>query len=126
MFFAQLPAAALAFGMALRAPARPGTVRHIAALSFDAPGVLLFAAFVAPALLALSLVQRLSFSALPLAALLAAAAALALLLLLRRERRVRDPLLPLGLLAEPTILRSNLFTACGHGALVALLSFLPI
>jgi predicted MFS family arabinose efflux permease len=39
---------------------------------------------------------------------------------------VRDPLLPLGLLAEPTILRSNLFTACGHGALVALLTFLPI
>jgi predicted MFS family arabinose efflux permease len=126
VFLAQLPAAALAFGMALRVPARPGTVRRIAALRFDAPGVVLFAAFVAPALLALSLAQRLSFSAVPLAALLAAAAALALSLLLWRERRVRDPLLPLGLLAEPTILRSNLFTACGHGALVALLSFLPI
>jgi len=39
---------------------------------------------------------------------------------------VRHPLLPLGLLAEPTVLRSNLFTACGHGSLVALLTFLPI
>ena len=39
VFLAQLPAAALAFGMALRAPARPGTVRRLAALRFDAPGV---------------------------------------------------------------------------------------
>jgi MFS family permease len=124
VFLSQLPAAALAFGMALRAPARLG--RRGGALRFDAPGVLLFAAFVAPALLALSAAQRLSVSALPVAALLAAVAALALSLLLWRERRVRDPLLPLGLLAEPTVLRSNLFTACGHGALVALLSFLPI
>jgi predicted MFS family arabinose efflux permease len=112
--------------MALRAPARPGTRGRGGVLRFDAPGVFLFAAFVAPALLALSFAQRLSFAALPGAALLAAVAALALVLLVRREKRVRDPLLPLGLLAEPTILRSNLFTACGHGALVALLTFLPI
>ena len=125
VFLAQLPVAALAFGMALRAPARPGA-KGGGPLRFDAPGVFLFAAFVAPALLALSSAQRLSLAALPVAALLAAAAALALLLLLWWEKRVRDPLLPLGLLAEPTILRSNLFTACGHGALVALLSFLPI
>jgi MFS family permease len=126
VFLAQLPLAALAFGMALRAPARPGTRGRGGVLRFDAPGVFLFAAFVAPALLALSFAQRLSFAALPGAALLAAVAALALVLLVWREKRVRDPLLPLGLLAEPTILRSNLFTACGHGALVALLTFLPI
>ena len=126
VFIAQLPAAALAYGMALRAPARPGTARLGGPLHFDAPGVVLFAAFVAPALLALSLAQRLSFAALPGMALLAAGAALALHLLLWREKRMRHPLLPLGLLAEPTVLRSNLFTACGHGALVALLSFLPI
>ena len=126
VFIAQLPAAALAFGMALRAPARPGTAHGGAALRFDGPGVVLFAAFVAPALFTLSLAQRLSFGALPLMALMAAGAALALVLLLWREKRLRHPLLPLGLLAEPTVLRSNLFTACGHGALVALLSFLPI
>ena len=123
VFLAQLPAVALAFAMALRAPAKTpvGGV-----LRFDAPGVFLFAAFVGPALLALSLAQRLSMAALPGAVLLAAVAALGLWLLLWREKRVRHPLLPLGLLAEPTILRSNLFTACGHGALVALVSFLPI
>lgn len=125
VFLVQLPAAALAFAMALRAPARTPSLRG-AGLRFDAPGVLLFAGFVAPALLALSQAQRLSLAALPAAAMLLAVAALALVFLLRRERRVRDPLLPLGLLAEPTILRSNLFTACAHGALVALLSFLPI
>lgn len=123
VFLAQLPVVALAFAMALRAPAKTplGGV-----LRFDAPGVLLFALFVAPALLALSLAQRLSMAALPGAVLLAAVAAIGLWLLLWREKRVRHPLLPLGLLAEPTILRSNLFTACGHGALVALVSFLPI
>ena len=126
VFLAQLPAAALAFGMGLRAPARMGTA-HGGALRFDAPGVFLFAAFVAPALLALSLAQQLSVAALPGAVLWAALAVLGLLLLLlRREKRARYPLLPLGLLAEPTILRSNLFTACGHGALVAILTFLPI
>lgn len=126
VFLVQLPAAALAFAMALRAPARPGTARSGARLRFDGPGVVLFAAFVAPALFALSLAQGLSLAALPGVALLAAGAALALWLLLWRERRLRHPLLPLGLLAEPTVLRSNLFTACGHGALVALLTFLPI
>lgn len=127
VFLAQLPAAALAFALALRAPARVPAARGAAAsLAFDAPGVVLFAAFVGPALLALSFAQRFALSALPVAALLAAVAALALSLLLWREKRVRDPLLPLGLLSEPTILRTNLFTACGHGALVALVSFLPI
>jgi MFS family permease len=126
VFLAQLPAAAFAFCMALRTPKRVGTWHGGGALRFDAPGVFLFAAFVAPALLALSLAQRLSFSALPGAALLAAVAALGLVLLAWHEKRARHPLLPLGLLAEPTILRCNLFTACGHGALVSLLSFLPI
>ncbi|MFC7692540.1 MFS transporter [Paeniroseomonas aquatica] len=88
--------------------------------------MLLFAGFVAPALMALSQVQKLRLSALPAAAGLAAVAALSLVLLLRQERRVRDPLLPLPLLAEPTVLRSNLMTACAHGALIALLTFLPI
>jgi EmrB/QacA subfamily drug resistance transporter len=124
VFWAQLPAAALAFLLALRLPPRPGA-RH-AGFRFDLPGALLFAAFVAPALLALAQARLLSVEALPGVAGLAAAAGLALWLLLRRERRARDPLLPLPLLAEPTILRSNLFTACGHGAVVGLVTFLPL
>lgn len=124
VFWALLPWIAIAVPLALRIPNRPGS-RH-AGFRFDLPGVLLFAGFVAPALLALSQLQKLSVAALPLAGGLALLAGLALWLLLRQEARVRDPLLPLGLLAEPTILRSNLMTACAHGALVALLTFLPI
>ena len=124
VFWVLIPWIALAVPLALRIPARPGA--RSAGFRFDLPGVLLFAGFVGPALLALSQVQKLSLAALPAAVGLALLAALALLLLLRQERRARDPLLPLPLLAEPTILRSNLMTACAHGALIALLSFLPI
>ncbi|SDB72736.1 MFS transporter [Belnapia rosea] len=124
VFWVLLPWIGLALPLALRIPAVPGH-RH-GGFRFDLAGLLLFAGFVGPALLALSYAQRLVLSALPMAIGLALVAALALHLLVRQERRVRDPLLPLALLAEPTILRSNLMTACAHGALVALLTFLPI
>jgi len=124
VFAVQVPASVLAFALALRLPHRGGSRSR--GFRFDLPGMLLFAAFVAPALLALSEARQFSATALPAALGLAAAAALALWLLVWRERRARDPLLPLGLLADPTILRANLFTACGHGTVVALVTFLPI
>ncbi len=126
VFGATLPLVALAVVMALRLPPGARHCSHQAGYRFDLPGVLLFAAFVGPALLALGQAQRLSLAALPVAGGLALAAALAFWLLLRRERRASNPLLPLKLLAEPIILRTNLFTACAHGGLVALVSFLPI
>jgi MFS family permease len=124
VFWALLPWMALAVPLALRIPRRPATGG--AGFRFDWLGVLLFAGFVAPALLAFGQIQRLSLAALPLALGLAATSALALWLLLRWEARAPEPLLPLPLLAEPTVLRSNLLTACAHGALIALLTFLPI
>ncbi len=126
VFWAQVPAAILAFLLALRLPRRVRAGSGNAGFRFDLPGALLFAAFVTPALLALGEARRLSAEALPLILALAGAAVLAGWLLILRERRARDPLLPLALLAEPTILRSNLFTGCAHGAQVALLTFLPI
>ena len=123
VFWAMLPLSALAYVLALRIPARPGSG---GGFRLDVGGVLLFAAFVTPALLALQAAQRLSLAALPLILGFGLAAGLALWLLLRQERRVRDPLLPLALLAEPTILRSNILTGCAHGALVGLVTFLPI
>lgn len=125
VFGAMLPMVALAVVMAVRLPlgARQS---HQGVYRFDLPGMFLFAAFVGPALLALGQAQQLSLAALPLGLGLGLFAALALWLLLWRERRASNPLLPLKLLAEPTILRTNLFTACAHGGLVALVSFLPI
>ena len=124
VFGVQVPATVIAFLLALRLPHRGGSLGR--GFRFDLPGVLLFAAFVAPALLALSQARLLSAATLPAATGFAAAALLALWLLVRRERRARDPLLPLSLLAQPTIWRSDLFTACGHGTVVSLVTFLPI
>lgn len=119
------PALLVAFALALRLPRRrpPGAGQ---AFAFDFPGVLLFAGFVAPALLAFSQLQRLSAAALPLAFFLAVMALAALFLLWHQERTARHPLLPLGLLAQPVIWKTDLLTGLVHGAFVALVTFLPI
>lgn len=125
VFMLQLPLAAVAARLAVTRlrGAAPGSRRGF---SFDWPGLLLFALFVAPALLALDQARRLAPGPLLLAAGLAALALVALVLLLRQERRAPDPLLPLGLLGEPTIWRANLLAGCVHGAFVGCIAFLPI
>jgi predicted MFS family arabinose efflux permease len=125
VFLSQVPATALAFALALRLPRRPPRSPG-AAFRFDLGRGGAVAAFVTPALVALSQARLLSLAALPVAAGFALAAALAAWLLLRQERRAKDPLLPLPMLAEPSILRTNLFTACAHGCQVALVTFLPL
>jgi MFS family permease len=103
--------------------ASPGTAKGFA---FDWAGLLLFALFVGPALLALDYARRLAPGALAGAAGLALLAALALGLLWRQERRARDPLLPLGVLGEASIWRANLLSALVSGAFVGSIAFLPI
>ena len=71
VFWAMLPLSALAWCLALRIPARPGSG---GGFRLDVGGVLLFAAFVTPALLALQAAQRLSLAGLPLVLGLAALA----------------------------------------------------
>jgi MFS family permease len=93
---------------------------------FDWAGTLLFGLFVAAALLALDRLQRLSLAALPGLAALAGLALLALWLLVRAERRAPDPLLPLGLLGDPVIWRTTGVAALVGGALVGLITFLPV
>jgi EmrB/QacA subfamily drug resistance transporter len=125
VFLAQIPLGLAGLLLAARLPRRPPRSPQ-SAFRFDLPGAVLFAAFVAPALIALSQARLLSLAALPAATGFAAAAAIALLLLVWREKRARDPLLPIGMLTEPTIARTNLFTACAHGTQVSLVTFLPI
>ncbi|MGG5811385.1 MFS transporter [Falsiroseomonas sp. CW058] len=93
---------------------------------FDWPGLVLFALFVGPALLALDQARRLTPGALAVGAALALLAAGALLLLLRQERRAGDPLLSPDLLGEPTIWRANLLSALTSAAFVGCIAFLPI
>nr|WP_256476598.1 MFS transporter [Siccirubricoccus soli] len=126
VFWALLPVMVATVPLARRIPRRAPPSRGGAGFRFDWPGVLLFAAFVAPALLALGQVQKANWGALPLALLLLAGAAIALFGLLRWEAKAPDALLHLPLLADPTVWRANTLTACAHGALVSLLTFLPV
>jgi MFS family permease len=125
IFMLQLPLSALAAWLAVT---RLGNAARGApkGFSFDGWGLLLFAAFVAPALMALDQARQLAAGPLLAAAGLAGIAGVALLLLLRWERRAPDPLLPLGLLGNATVWRANLMSACVAGAFVGTIAFLPI
>ena len=89
-------------------------------------GLVLFVAFITPVLLALQQAQRMSASALP--SFLRADG--------RRRRRAAGadharearpiPLLPIHLLRQPTIWRSDALAACHGATLVSLITFMPI
>ncbi len=125
IFVLQLPLAGLAAWLAVTrlGDAARGSSRGF---SFDWLGLILFAVFVGPALLALDQARRLSPGPLAVAAVLAAVAGLALWLLLRQERRAPHPLLPLNLLGNATVWRAILMSACVAGAFVGTIAFLPI
>ena len=67
-----------------------------------------------------------SASIVPSLVLLAAISIAALVALIYREKRASFPLLPIGLLRQPTIWRSDALAACHGAALVSLVSFLPL
>ncbi len=125
VFLIQLPLSCVAAWLAVTRlrDAAPG---ERGGFSFDWTGLLLFALFVAPALLALDQVRRLSAPGLGWAVGLAALAAVALVLLLRQERRAPDPLLPLQVLGNASVWRANLLTGLVAGAFVGSIAFLPI
>lgn len=123
VFLACLPLVAIGFAMAWRLPRRGlmgGSFR------FDAAGTALFAIFVAMLLLMLDRAQRLNATDFGVALLFGAIGAVALWALLLVERRVPDPLLPLPVLTDPVIWRTNLLAACVSGTMVSLISFLPL
>ncbi|NBV59117.1 MAG: hypothetical protein EBR68_04965, partial [Synechococcaceae bacterium WB4_2_0811] len=70
--------------------------------------------------------RHFDLSTAPVVVGLLALAGLALVLLLRRERVAPAPLLPIGLLSQPVIWRSNGMAACHGATLTALVAFLPI
>jgi len=125
VFMLQLPLSIVAAWLAITrlTAAEPGSRRGFA---FDWGGLILFALFVGPALLALDQARKLTTTPLLLAGLLALFAGLALVLLFRQERRAADPLLPLDLLGDATIWRANLLTGCVSAAFVGCIAFLPI
>ncbi len=123
VFLVNVPLGVLAGVLALRLPRRPGSG---ARLQFDFLGVLLFAGFITPLLLALERMQQFDLASLPFVGLLVALAVMCLLLLLRQERRAASPLLPLSLLKQSAIWRCDLMGACVGAMLVGMVTFVPI
>ena len=123
IFLINVPLGLIAMLLTLRLTARGG-VR--AGRHFDYPGLLLFVLFVASALLALEQIQQMDARALPGIFGLAAIAVGALVGLLWQEKRAVRPLLPIALLRQPAIWRSDALAACHGAALVALITFLPL
>ncbi len=122
VFLINLPLACLAVLLAFRLPRKPvGDSRT----PFDYLGTLLFAGFIAPALMALERVRHFDLAEAPLAAGLAAVAT-ASLLLLRQERRTSHPLLPVTFLRQTAVWRTNTLAACLGASLVSMITFLPI
>jgi len=124
IFLVAPPLAVLAGVLALRLARVPSTRQG--ALRFDWLGLGLFILAVASALIALDQARRMDAALLPLAGGLGAVAVIALVALIAWERRALDPLLPISLLAEPSIWRSNLMGACVYGAMIGSIAFLPI
>ncbi|HUC48828.1 MAG TPA: MDR family MFS transporter [Xanthobacteraceae bacterium] len=123
IFLVNIPLGLLAMLFVSRIPARQGDRRRT---TFDAPGLVLFALFVGPVILALEQVQRMQASALPLMIGLFAFGLISLFLLIWQERLTTSPLIPPKLFRQPSIWRSDAMAAFHGAALVSLITFLPI
>lgn len=122
VFWVNVPLGLVAVVMAARLPARAGT----GGLRFDWLGLVFFAAFVVPLLLALEQAQRISVAALPGILLWTGVALASLWLLLRQERRSSYPLIPVNLLKNAAIWRADAMGACVGATIVASVTFMPI
>ena len=123
IFLINLPLGLIAAALTLRLPSHPHPTGR---RQVDVWGIVLFAGLVAPLILALERAQHLDPSALPAVLGLVALAILVLVLLIRRELATSSPLLPISLLRQATIWRSDALAACHGAALVSLITFLPI
>jgi MFS family permease len=123
IFLVNLPLGLLALLLSLRLKSR---AKRPQPWRFDALGLGLFICFIGPTLLALEQLQYMRPGALPAFLVLGGFGLAALVGLLRHERRVVQPLLPIALLRQPTIWRSDALAACHGAVLVSLIAFLPI
>jgi EmrB/QacA subfamily drug resistance transporter len=123
IFLVNLPLVGIAGLLTLRLAYRSARVQP---WSFDGIGLVLFIAFIVPVLLALEQAQRMSWSAVPTFVALMTVGVASLTALVRREKVAAYPLLPISLLRQPTIWRSDALAAAHGATLVSLIAFLPI
>ena len=123
VFLINVPIGILAALLTLRLEPRSGGQKW---WRFDAPGLFLFITFVAPIILALEQTQKLDPNSLPIILGLLALGPISVVLLVRIEQRTSEPLLPVSLLRQSVIWRTDALAACHGAALVSLITFLPI
>ena len=123
VFLINVPLTLLAVVLTLRLERKPPRGQP---WTFDTWGLVLFIGFIVPVLFGLEQVQRLHAGTFPLFVAMMAIGGGALLALILRERRAIYPLLPVHLLRQATIWRSDALAACHGATLVALVTFLPI
>jgi MFS family permease len=123
VFLINVPIGILAIFLTLRLEQRSGGQKW---WRFDALGLLLFVTFVAPIILSLEQIQKLDPNSVPIILGLLVLGATSAVLLVRFEQRTSEPLLPISLLRQPVIWRTDALAACHGAALVSLITFLPI
>jgi len=123
VFLAYIPIGLAGMAMVARLPRdEPGS----GPVSIDGVGMLLLAAAVVPLLIAVSRLQELDVSTLPLTLAITALTGLMIWLLFAQQRRVSNPLLALGLLRDPSFWRADAMAFCSGASLTAMVTFLPI
>ena len=123
IFLINVPLGLLAGLLVMRLPTHPsrgGRVR------FDVWGTVFFAGFITPILLAMERAQHIDLAAAPAVVGLLLLAGASLVLLIRQERRATTPLLPIQLLRQAGIWRTDAMAACVAAQTVSLVSFLPM
>jgi MFS family permease len=123
IFLINAPLGLLAIGLVARL--NPGQAKRLEWRP-DPLGLLYFALFVVTILLSLEQLQQANVEFLARAGGLFAISLIALALLFRQEQRAVSPLIPVHLLRQPSIWRSDALAACHGGALVSLITFLPV